>query len=167
MMAWWKWREHRDHHAHGHGHCGAGGGGGCGPAGEGAGEAFAGGGGDAFDADYGGGSFGVRRPLRFLAHKLDLDEKQVGELAHVLNELKTERAQAAVDHRRTVAGFADVIAAEAFDEGKAGAVAAERVKSAEHLRDALIKALGRIHALLRPEQRSRFAYLIRTGVLAI
>jgi Spy/CpxP family protein refolding chaperone len=158
MMAWWKWKQ-SGHHAHGH--CGSG----CGPSGESVGEAYAGG--DAFDGDYGGGSFGVRRPLRFLAHKLDLDEKQVGELAHVLSELKTERAQAAVDHRRTVAGFADVIAGEAFDEGKAGTVAAERVKSAERLRDALVKALGRIHALLRPEQRARFAYLIRTGALTL
>src|SRR5271165_6284219 len=161
MMAWWKWK-HAGHHAHGH--CGTG----CGPGGEHAGhvgEAHAGG--DAFDADYGGGSFGVRRPLRFLAHRLDLDEKQVEELAHLLNELKTERAQAAVDHRRTVAGFADVIASEAFDAEKAGAAATERVKSAERLRDALVKALGRIHALLRPEQRAKFAYLIRTGALSI
>jgi len=28
----------------------------------------------------GGGPFGVRRPLRFLAHKLGLDEKQFTEL---------------------------------------------------------------------------------------
>jgi Spy/CpxP family protein refolding chaperone len=162
MMAWWKWKQAAHH---GNAHCGpVAGGGACG-SGEGGGEAYAGG--DAFDADYGGGSFGVRRPLRFLAHKLDLDDKQVGELAHVLSELKTERAQAAVDHRRTVAGFADVIASEAFDEAKAGAVAAERVKSAERLRDALVKALGRIHALLKPEQRARFAYLIRTGALTL
>ena len=158
MMAWWKWK-HSAHH--GHAHCGAGT---C-PSGEGA-EAYAGGG-DAFDADYGGGSFGVRRPLRFLAHKLDLDDKQVGDLAHVLSELKTERAQAAVDHRRTVAGFADVIASEAFDEARAGAVAAERVKSAERLRDALVKALGRIHAILKPDQRAKLAYLIRTGALTL
>jgi Spy/CpxP family protein refolding chaperone len=165
MMGWWKWK-HAGHHAHGH--CGAGWSQaqGCGPGGEGAGEhAYASG--DPFDADYGGGSFGVRRPLRFLAHKLDLDEKQVAELAQLLNELKTERAQAAVDHRRTVAGFADVIAGEAFDEGKAGSVAAERVKSAERLRDALVKALGRIHALLRFDQRAKFAYLIRTGALTL
>ena len=177
MMAWWKWKQ-SGHHAHGHcgvgheggpGHGGGGPGhearGGCGPWAEAAGEAFAGG--DAFDSDYGGGSFGVRRPLRFLAHRLDLDEKQVAELAHVLSELKTERAQAAVDHRRTVSGFADVIAAEAFDEARAVAVAAERVKSAERLRDALVKALGRIHAMLRAEQRAKFAYLIRTGALSL
>jgi Spy/CpxP family protein refolding chaperone len=109
----------------------------------------------------------VRRPLRFLAHKLDLDDRQVEGLAQILNELKTERAQAAVDDRRTIAGFADAIAGEAFDEAKVGGVAAERVKSAERLRDALVKALGRIHALLKPEQRSRLAYLIRTGALSL
>src|SRR5262245_13395746 len=48
-----------------------------------------------------GGSFGVRRPLRFLAHKLELEEPQVAELATILDDLKTERAQAAVDYRRT------------------------------------------------------------------
>ena len=30
---------------------------------------------------FGGGAFGVRRPLRFLAYKLELDERQVAELA--------------------------------------------------------------------------------------
>ena len=176
MMAWWKWKHSGcaggyggsppigDRH-HGHAHCGGHAGAGCGPSAEGGPEAWAGG--DAFDGDFGGGSFGVRRPLRFLAHKLDLDDKQVEALADVLNELKTERAQAAVDHRRTVAGFADVILGEAFDAGKAGAVAAERVKSAEHLRDALVKALERIHTLLRADQRARFAYLIRTGALTL
>lgn len=119
------------------------------------------------DGDFGGGAFGVRRPLRFLAHKLELEDKQVAELARVLNELKTERAQAAVDHRRTIAGFADAISADAFNAEKVAGVAAERVKSAERLRDALVKALERIHALLDPEQRERFAYLIRTGALSL
>ena len=59
-----------------------------------------------------GGGFGVRRPLRFLAHKLDLDEKQVVLLARILDELKTERAQVAVDDRRTLADFADALGGE-------------------------------------------------------
>ena len=50
-----------------------------------------------------GGGFGVRRPLRFLAHKLDLDNDQVVQLARILDELKIERAQAAVDDRRALA----------------------------------------------------------------
>src|SRR5262249_25166273 len=70
------------------------------------------------DDNFGGGGFGVRRPLRFLAHKLDLDERQVAELARILDELKTERAQAEVDRRRTVAAFADALSGDAFNAAK-------------------------------------------------
>jgi Spy/CpxP family protein refolding chaperone len=114
-----------------------------------------------------GGAFGVRRPLRFLAHRLGLEEKQVSELARILNDLKTERAQAAVDYRRTLTAFADAIAGESFDAARVREGAGERVRSAEHLRDAVVSALERLHGILTPEQRSRLAYLIRTGALTI
>jgi Spy/CpxP family protein refolding chaperone len=109
----------------------------------------------------------VRRPLRFLAYKLDLDEKQVAELARILDVLKTERAQAEVDRRRTVSALADAVAGETFDEGKANEGAKLRVTSAERLRDAVMKALQQIHAILDAEQRAKLAYLIRTGTLSI
>jgi Spy/CpxP family protein refolding chaperone len=155
-MMWW-WKNARRH--------------GCGGEGASAGESGEGwqagpwrhGSGD----DFGAGAFGVRRPLRFLAYKLNLSEEQVSQLAKILDELKTERAQAAVDDRRTVAAFADAIGLEAFDEGRAREGGDLRVKSAERLRDAVIKALGRIHALLDSGQRTQLAYLIRTGVLSI
>jgi len=115
----------------------------------------------------GGGAFGVRRPLRFLAYKLNLSEEQVAQLAKVLDELKTERAQAAVDDRRTVAAFADALGLEKFDEARAKEGGDLRVKSAERLRDAVVKALGKIHAALDSAQRAQLAYLIRTGVLSI
>jgi Spy/CpxP family protein refolding chaperone len=110
---------------------------------------------------------GVRKPLRYLAYKLDLSEKQVSELAAILADLKTERAQAEVDERRTLAAFADAVAGEAFDEARAAEAGKARVGSAERLRDAVVKALGRIHGILDPEQRERLAYLIRTGALSI
>jgi Spy/CpxP family protein refolding chaperone len=113
------------------------------------------------------GGFGVRRPLRFLAYKLDLDEKQVGELARILDELKTERAQVAVDDRRSLADFAEAISGETFDTARATGAGERRVLSAQKLRDAVGKALSQIHALLKPEQRSKLAYMIRTGVLAL
>jgi Spy/CpxP family protein refolding chaperone len=119
------------------------------------------------DSDFGGGSFGVRRPLRFLAHKLELEEEQVAELARILDDLKTERAQGAVDHRRTTASFADAMGGESFDEAKVSEAAEARVKSAERLRGAVVKALGRIHKILTAEQRSKLAYLLRTGTLSI
>src|SRR5438105_5355604 len=80
-----------------------------------------------------GGGFGVRRPLRFLAWRLELDERQVGELARILNELKTERAQAAVDDRRALTLLADAAAVEAFDTARAAEATALRVKSAERV----------------------------------
>ncbi len=122
-----------------------------------------GGGGD----EPGAGHFGVRRPLRFLAFKLDLDEAQVTELAAILSELKTERAQAAVDQRRTTSALADAVAAESFDEAKVRSAADERVKSGERVQAAVARALGRIHKLLEPEQRAKLAYLLRTGALSI
>jgi hypothetical protein len=139
-----------------------GGGWGGGPGGHGGAPS----GGDDGDG-FGGGAFGVRRPLRFLAYKLELDERQVAELARVLDELKIERAQGEVDRRRSLTAFADALGAEAFDEARAKEAGALRVATAERLRDAVTKALGRIHALLDADQRERLAYLIRTGALAI
>ena len=117
--------------------------------------------------EFGAGGFGVRRPLRFLAWKLQLDEAQVESLATILNELKTERAQAAVDDRRTLTAFADAVAGETFDEARAGEAVTERVKTTERLQATVAKALTRIHALLNPEQRARIAYLIRSGALTL
>jgi Spy/CpxP family protein refolding chaperone len=109
----------------------------------------------------------VRRPLRFLAHKLELSEAQVSVLARILDELKTERAQAEVDNRRTVSAFADALEGAEFGEPRAREGADLRVKSAERLRDAVTLALSRIHALLEDEQRKRLSYLIRTGVVSL
>jgi Spy/CpxP family protein refolding chaperone len=114
-----------------------------------------------------GGGLGVRRPLRFLAGKLDLDERQVADLAKILAELKTERAQAEVDSRRTLSAFADALAGETFDEASAREAGKLRVTSAERLREAVVRPLGQMHALLEPGQRERLAYLIRTGTLTL
>jgi Spy/CpxP family protein refolding chaperone len=121
----------------------------------------------AFAEDFAGGPFGVRRPLRYLAHKLDLDEAQIAELAKILDELKTERAQAAVDARRTFSAFADAVAGDTFAEPRAAEGAGIRVQSAQRLRDAVVKALGKLHAVLKPDQRQKLAYLIRTGALSL
>src|SRR5437763_9747658 len=169
MMYWWKAR-----HAQGASDCGPAWAG-CGSGGGGGDERGHGwhrGGHEARQAsggddDLGGGAFGVRRPLRFLAYKLELDDRQVTELAKVLDELKTERAQGEVDRRRSLAAFADAVGGAAFDEGRAAEAGKLRVGSAERLRDAVSTALRRIHALLDADQREKLAYLIRTGTLVI
>jgi len=162
-VPWWQ-AARRAFLSHGGVSCGPGGrswgGGDCGPSDQGP-HGDGGGDGD------GGGAFGVRRPLRFLAYRLELDERQVGELARILNELKTERAQAEVDRRRSVSAFADAIAGTTFDAARAGEGGELRVHSAERVRDAVLKALREIHALLDDEQRRRLATLVRTGTLTI
>ncbi len=120
-----------------------------------------------WDRSEGRSGLGVRRPLRFLAHKLELNESQVSELARILNDLKTERAQAEVDDRRSLAEFADAVAGDAFDTAKAASAGERRVQSAARIRETLTRALEQIHALLNLDQRQRLAYLIRTGVLFI
>lgn len=162
MMGWWA----RQRRAHEEG-CHAAASPGCGPSGTGWGSRGFHHAAPGQDDTFGGGAFGVRRPLRFLAWKLELEEDQVGALAKVLDELKTERAQAAVDQRRSTSAFADGVAAEAFDVAKVTEGATLRVASAERLKNAVVSALGKIHALLDSEQRERFAYLIRTGQIAI
>lgn len=116
---------------------------------------------------FGGGPFGVRRPLRYLAYKLELDDAQVREVARILDELKTERAQDAVDQRRTSASFADALTDEAFDAERVGAAAALRVKSAERMKAAIVGALQKLHAVLRPDQRETLATLMRTGAVSM
>jgi len=126
--------------------------------------------GQGFDGGGGGGGsgpFGVRRPLRFLAYKLGLDEKQFTELARILDEIKTERAQAAVDDRRTLTDFADAMAADPFDAAKATTGATRRTESIARLNALLAKSLQQIHTLLNPDQRTRFAHMIRTGMLSL
>ncbi len=118
------------------------------------------------DSDHGGG-FGVRRPLRFLAHKLDLNDEQVGQLAAILDRLKTERAQADVDHRRRTASLAEAFEAGTFDTAKVDGANDEHARSAERLRSSVKTALEQMHAVLDAEQRKKFAYLLRAGVLAI
>lgn len=181
---WWKHARGRGHgcdaragahdHAHAGGACGDDGGGqGTGPfrggpghgrfGGGGPGHGRFGGGGD----DLGAGPFGVRRPLRFLAHKLDLTESQVSELARVLSDLKTERAQAEVDQRRTISALSDALEGDTFDAARAKEGGDLRVESAGRLRDAVLAALAKIHGILEPDQRRRLAHLVRTGVISI
>ena len=89
-----------------------------------------------------GGGFGVRRPLRFLAFKLGLDEKQIESLARILDELKTERAQAAVDDRRSQAELADAIAGETFNAAAVASAGDRRAATADEVaeEDAVAKA---------------------------
>ena len=114
-----------------------------------------------------GPAFGVRRPLRYLAYKLDLDDDQVNDLARILKILKTERAQAEVDNQRSIGDLADAFGEDSFEAKAAEAALNGRAESAARIQTEVLKAVKEIHELLEPEQRKQFAYLIRTGSLGI
>jgi len=119
------------------------------------------------DPTYHASGFGVRRPLRYMAHNLDLDEQQIEVLAEILAVLKTERAQARLDEQRSVAGIAAAVEREAFDEAAAAQALRARVEAAERLKEEVLTALRKTHEMLDSEQRKRLAYLLRSGQLTI
>jgi Spy/CpxP family protein refolding chaperone len=114
-----------------------------------------------------GSSFGVRRPLRFLARQLDLSEDQTAELAAVLDALKTQRAQAKVDHKKAIGAIADALSADPFDAAAVKKATEARAESAAEVERAVVLVLQKVHALLSPEQRKRLAYLLRTDGISI
>ncbi|MGB8332252.1 MAG: periplasmic heavy metal sensor [Polyangiales bacterium] len=111
--------------------------------------------------------FGVRRPLRYMAHQLDLDEEQIETLATILNVLKTERAQARLDEQRSITGIAAVVERDEFDKDAAAEALSARVEAAERLKEEVLTTLQKTHGMLDPEQRKRLAYLLRSGQLTI
>jgi Spy/CpxP family protein refolding chaperone len=109
---------------------------------------------------------GVRRPIRYLAYRLDLDDRQLRELAEILDHLKTARAQADVDWRRSASDLAGSLESGDFDETRASAAFDLRSRSGEQLRAQTLDCLRRLHRLLDPDQRRELAYLMRSGGLS-
>ena len=102
-----------------------------------------------------------------MASRLELEDEQVATLAGIVDALKTERAQAEVDTRRSTSAFAEALEGASFDAAAVAAAAKQRVDSSERVTKAVEKALADIHALLDEEQRKRFAYLLRTGAISL
>ena len=115
----------------------------------------------------GGSPFGVKRPLRVLSEELELDEPQQNELARILADLKTERAQAEVNRQRSVSQFSDLLAAATFDRARAEQALALRAQASEAVHRAILRALTDLHSLLDEKQRQRLAHLMRTGVVTM
>jgi len=114
-----------------------------------------------------GPTFGVRRPLRHLAWKLNLTEAQIRDVVDVLDKLKTAYTQARLDRDRSTSEIAAVFAGSAFDSERAGAALSMRTRASEALNQELLAAMQRIFELLNEDQRSDFAYLLRSGAFVL
>ena len=116
---------------------------------------------------HGRGSFGVRRPLRYLSYHLNLDDTQMRRIATVLDRLKTEREQAKLDESRTVSDLAGLVTKDDLSIGMLKEALAPRVETAERLQLAVARAVQDIVRELDPDQREEFAYLLTSKVLVL
>ena len=114
-----------------------------------------------------GGSFGVRRPLRYLRYHLDLDESQTRRVAAILNELKLEREQARVDEKRSLHALADILTRDDSGAEHFKTALEPRVSSAERMRSEVAKALDALCKVLDPDQREEFADMVRSGQISL
>ena len=114
-----------------------------------------------------GGSFGARRPLRYLSYRLDLDERQQRQVAGILERVKVEREQAKLDEKKTVSNLAGVVTGETVSVDGFQQALAPRVDSARNLQTALAKALQELVDLLDSDQREELAHLMRSGAFRV
>jgi hypothetical protein len=117
------------------------------------------------DAAAGSAGFGARRPVRFLAMRLGLDDAQVAKLAKIVERLRIEREQAAVDSRRAAGVLADALEGAAVDAGRVEEATRLRVEATRRVQESVARALGELHELLDGEQREELAALIRSGAI--
>lgn len=117
------------------------------------------------ESAFGAEGFGARRPVRFLAMRLDLDEAQVAKLAKILERLRVEREQAAVDSRRAAGALADALEGAALETGRVDEATRLRVEATRRVQESVARALAELHELLDAEQREELASLIRSGVV--
>jgi hypothetical protein len=113
-----------------------------------------------------GPMFGVRRPLRHLAWKLNLDEDQVRKLVDILDKLKTGYAQARLDRDRSTSDVAAVFSAAEFDNDRANAAFNMRTAT-ETLNQELLTAIRALFEMLtkRTAQGIRLSAAFRAFML--
>ncbi len=115
----------------------------------------------------GGRNFGVRRPLRYLAFKLELDDAQTRKMATVLNQLKTEKEQAGVDEKRTVTALAGLLESGTPSREELDNVLQSRTETASRMNDETARAVIAISELLDDDQRGEFVNLLLTGAFTL
>ena len=88
-------------------------------------------------------------------------------MATVLNTLKTEREQAELDEKRTVAALASLLEDGTPTLDEAREVLKARVDSADQLKEETAKALVAISDFLDDDQREEFINLLLTGSVSL
>lgn len=147
----------------GHGGCG---GGGCGEHegwggrhGHGHHEGWGGGG-----PPWARGGFGRGMMLRALFQRLEATPGQEKVIAQALEELRGEAEKHRGELRQSRADVAKAVRSEGFDEVLFGELFSRHDVTIEAMRKAAMGAIGKVHAILEPKQRERFAEIIEGGL---
>ena len=87
--------------------------------------------------------------------------------AEVIEDWKTDYAQAEVDGRRARKRLTVAFSPEGFDAEAATAALQDRTQSLARVHSGVVEGLSALHDALSPEQRSTFALLVRTGEIKL
>jgi Spy/CpxP family protein refolding chaperone len=98
---------------------------------------------------------------------LNLDDRQIQVFAEVIEDWKTEYAQAKVDGRRMRKQLTESIAGDVFDSDAAEAALMARTESVGRVHSAMSAGLEQLHGALSPTQRAALAMLVRTGEITL
>ena len=104
--------------------------------------------------------FSVKRPLRFLIHKLGLDQEQIMAVADALSDFRMEKDLADVDRRRAKKVLVGALKGEEFDEEVAAEGVKAQVEANQRLQEAFVDSLKRVHGVLTTDQREKLAFLL-------
>ena len=104
--------------------------------------------------------FGIKRPLRFLIRKLELDEEQVMVVMDAMSDFRIERDQAGIEARRARKVLVSALTGDEFDREKAAEAVEQQVESHRRLREAFVDALERVHGILNAAQREKLSFLL-------
>ena len=122
---------------------------------------------NAYESRRSGGSFGVRRPLRYLGYHLDLDEHQTRRVAAAFDRLKTEREQLKVTRARTADDLADLVSRKKASMDELQEALKPRLDAEAQHQQAIARAVQDISEVLDAEQREQFAALLSSKTLKL
>ncbi len=104
--------------------------------------------------------FSVKRPLRFLSHKLDLSDDQLLVVADILSDYRLDRDAADVERRRAKKALTTALKTDTFDREAADAAVERQHQVHRELQERFVDALERLHGALDESQREKLAFLL-------
>jgi Spy/CpxP family protein refolding chaperone len=104
-----------------------------------------------------------RRRLQWLYRELETTPEQERTIKDAVEEVLDARHALLRERRKSGEDFAESIAGDSFDENVLGETFSRQDDRVRDLQKALAGALGRVHAVLDPDQRRRLARILARG----